>query len=78
MNNCAVNFDGCKQTTPNGRRGICSKCYKQLLEEGLIVEGEPFPDWLLELIRIQRNFDDLDKESVYIPDFEEMFSGYII
>lgn len=46
--------------TTIGRRGICSKCYKTLVNKELIKQGDTFKDfplWLQDLIRYQDKED---------------------
>jgi hypothetical protein len=40
------------------KRGICPSCWKHLIQEELITVSGEYPDWLEEMIRIQRNFDE--------------------
>lgn len=70
MSTCAIQYSknfneddnewemDCTPTLP--RRGICSRCYNQLVRDGVIIEGENFPDWLNEAIRMQDRADHFE------------------
>jgi hypothetical protein len=60
MYTCAIEVSPKCFGTNVGHRGICSNCYKQLVKEGIIKDGdkfEDFPLWLQEVIRTQDALD---------------------
>lgn len=79
MYRCAVNLSKNCYGTNLGYRGMCSNCYKQLVEEGLIKQGDKFDDfpaWLQAMIRFQ---DAEDHENARHPleDYSEVVENQL-
>jgi hypothetical protein len=62
MYSCAVQMSGRCFGTTIGYRGVCSRCYEELVGLGIICQGDGFKDfpfWLQEMIRCQDKEDHI-------------------
>lgn len=53
------------------KRGICSRCWKELVSSGLIQKGVDYPRWLKDVIRIQDAFDHYGERRSQEESLEE-------